>query len=101
MKNLLKYLFKKRTHKFKVGDKVIFVNDFGVVWLWEISELTWWDHYKDGTKEPAYHTLNSQTPWFPTRESLLRKATWIDINSTPEKLQERYGFTPTEWFGCR
>lgn len=92
--------FKKKTHKFKVGDVVIFVNDFGVVWRWTISEQTYWDKV-DGTRVPAYHHVGTQTPWFPTEESRLFKAGQLDLLRTDAQLQQAHGFTPTEWYGCR
>lgn len=95
----LLYLFGFRAHKFCVGDKVIFVNDFGVVFLWTISELTTWDNV-DGTTEPAYYHEGTQTPWFPTQEKYLRWATKWDRELTSDQLQKKYGFTPTEWYGC-
>lgn len=94
------WLFRKRTHKFKVGDVVIFVNDFGVVFRWTISELTTYQPRRDGPHVPAYHHEGTDTPWFPTVETRLRKATALDRMSTPAELQQKYGFTPTEWYGC-
>lgn len=57
--------------KFKVGDKVIYTNDYGVCWgEKEIIEVVFesWD------KAPRYHYKNSKTPWFPVSEKNLRKA---------------------------
>ena len=86
-------------HKFKAGDVVIFVNDFGVVWRWTISERTTYERYT-GEVIPAYHHEGTQTPWFPTEETRLRKATKADLTASDAELQQRYGFTPTEWYGC-
>ena len=86
-------------HKFKAGDVVIFVNDFGVVWRWTISEQTTYELYT-GEVVPAYHHEGTQTPWFPTEETKLRKATKADLTASVAELQQRYGFTPTEWYGC-
>lgn len=86
-------------YKFDIGDKVIFINDFGVVWLWTISEKTTWELH-DGTIVRAYHHEGTQTPWFPTEEHRLRFATKTDLKASPEELQRKYGFTPTEWYGC-
>lgn len=94
IRKLLDY-FRNRTHKYKVGDRVIFVNDFGVVYLWTISELTTWET-ASGKVLPAYHPMGTQTPWFPYEESRLHKATDLDKMSTPTELQKKYGFTPTE-----
>lgn len=98
--NYLLYLLGIRKHKFSVGDKVIFVNDFGVVFLWTISELTTWTT-ASGQILPAYHHEGTQTPWFPTEQSRLFWATRGDRQSTAIDLQQKYGFTPTEWYGCR
>lgn len=87
------------THKFKVGEKVIFTNDFGVVYLWTISDLTHWEDCK-GRLFPAYHHEGTQTPWYPTEERLLNRADAADLIATRQELKLRYGFTPTEWFGC-
>lgn len=57
--------------KFKIGDKVIYTNDYGVCWgEKEITEVvfTAWD------EAPRYHYKNSSTPWFPVAEKNLRKA---------------------------
>lgn len=89
----------KNKYKFKIGDKVIFVNDFGVVYLWTIAELTTWEKL-DGTEVPAYHPEGTQTPWYPYEQSRLKKATKVDLLLTPEQLQQKYGFKPTEWYGC-
>ena len=86
-------------HKFKAGDVVIFVNDFGVVWRWTISERTTYE-LCTGEIVPAYHHEGTQTPWLPTEESRLRKATKADLTASDAELQARYGFTPTEWYGC-
>lgn len=92
-------LFPKRTHKFKRGDVVIFVNDFGVVYRWTIDILTTWET-ASGQILPAYHPMGTQTPWFPYEESRLKKATDLDKKSTPAELQKKYGFTPTDYYGC-
>lgn len=92
-------LFKRDPYKFKVNDVVIYVNIFGVVWRWTISERTTWTRH-DGTVVRAYHHKGTQTPWFPTQETELRKATKADLTASVKELQHRYGFTPTEWYGC-
>lgn len=98
---MFRWLFRRRTHKFKVGDVVIFVNDFGVVYRWTISELTTYQPRRDGPYVPAYHHEGTQTPWFPTEESRLRRATHWEKSMPIEMLQKKYGFTPTEWYGCK
>ena len=86
-------------HKFKVGDVVIFVNIFGVVWRWTISEQTT-NQLHTGEVVRAYHHKGTQTPWFPTQETELRKATKADLTASDVELQQRYGFTPIDWYGC-
>ena len=91
--------FKRDPYKFKVNDVVIYVNIFGVVWRWTISEQTTYELHT-GEIVRAYHHKGTQTPWFPTEETRLRKATKADLTASDEELQRRYGFTPTEWYGC-
>ena len=91
--------FKRDPYKFKINDVVIYVNDFGVVWRWTISERTTYERYT-GEVIPAYHHKGTQTPWFPTEETRLQKATKADLTASDAELQQRYGFTPTEWYGC-
>lgn len=99
MWNTILYYLGIRTHKFAVGDRVIYVNDFGVVFLWTISELTTWTRHT-GEVVPAYHHEGSQTPWFPTEQKLLKRAKRSDLKLSYAELQKKYGFKPTEWFGC-
>lgn len=83
------------THRFKVGDKVIFTNDFGV--CWGVKTITALD---ERTGKPTYHYEPTETPWFSTNEIHLTPATAEDLTATAEQLQQKYGFTPTEWYGC-
>ena len=94
-------VFKRDPYKYRynVGDKVIFVNIFGVVWLWEISQQTTYELHT-GEVVRAYHHKDTQTPWYPTLEGELRPATKADLTASDAELQQRYGFTPTEWYGC-
>lgn len=93
--------FKKRTHKFKVGDKVIFTNIFGVCWgVKTITGLTFTHWSTEDNKAPAYDITPTDTPWFPCEEKYLVKATKKDLTSSIEELRARYGFVPTEYFGC-
>lgn len=98
LQKILDY-FSNRTHKFKVGDKVIYVNIFGVVYLWTIEELTTYTLHT-GEVMNAYHPEGTQTPWFPFLESDLHKASKRDLRLSPQELQAMYGFTPTEYYGC-
>lgn len=90
------------THKFKVGDKVIFTNIFGVCWgVKTITSLEWEPKItEDRPDKPAYHYEGTDTPWFPCAERFLTKATRQDLKSTPQQLQDKYGFTPVDYCGC-
>ena len=92
-------LFKRDPYKFKVNDVVIFVDIFGVVSRWTISERTTYELHT-GEIVRAYLHKDTQTPWFPTLETELRKATKADLTASDAELQARYGFRPTEWYGC-
>ena len=70
-----------------------------MVWLWKISEQTTYELHT-GEIVRAYHHVGTQTPWFPTQETELRPATKADLTASDAELQQRYGFTPTEWYGC-
>ena len=91
--------FKKRTHKFPVGTTVIFINDFGVVYRFIISEQVIWETY-DGKLVPAYHYEGTQTPWFPLLEKRLFKQSRKDRQLTDQELQQKYGFIPEDYYGC-
>lgn len=82
-------------YKFAVGDKVIYVNDFGVVWgVKTIIELD------ERTRKPTYYYEGSETPWYSVNEENFLPATEDDLTASREALQEKYGFTPTEYYGC-
>jgi hypothetical protein len=80
-------------HKFKVGDKVIYTNDFGVVWLKTISAL----YTLNG--EPRYQYEDTDTPWCSIPEGNFCRADAHDISAHERGdeafLQGKYGFTPT------
>ena len=101
VKALMRLFIKRPSNKYRynVGDKVIFVNILGVVWLWEISQQTTYELHT-GEVVRAYHHKDTQTPWYPTLEGELRPATKADLTASDAELQARYGFTPTEWYGC-
>ena len=83
------------SHRFKVGDQVIFTNDFGV--CWGIKTITALD---ERCNKPTYHYEPTDTPWFSTDEYHLTLAEPEDFSLSPQELQLKYGFTPTEWYGC-
>lgn len=90
------------SHKYAVGDKVIFTNVFGV--CWGVKTITALDE-RNG---PTYHYEGSDTPWFSVAEVhfCLADAEDILVDATMTKeikcvyFQRKYGFTPTEWYGC-
>lgn len=82
-------------HKFSVGDKVIFTNDFGV--CWGVKEITGLD---ERTGRPTYFFEPTDTPWFSSGEEHFTLAVAEDLTASAYELQQKYGFTPTEWFGC-
>ena len=82
-------------YKFKVGDKVIYTNDFGVCWgVKVISALD------ERSGKPTYFHEGTDTPWFSVEENHYTLAEPEDLTATPQELQAKYGFTPTEWYGC-
>lgn len=89
------------THKYVVGDTVVFTNIFGVCWgIKTITELD------TRAGRPTYHYENSDTPWFSTPEENLTLADDEDIIMDMwgfgdlSHFQKKYGFTPTDLFGC-
>lgn len=64
-------------HKFKVGDHVVYTNDFGLCFgVKKIIELAEGFTDKDG---PRYHYENSDTPWYPVAERNLQPADSHDL----------------------
>ena len=87
----------EKRHKFNVGDKVVYVNDFGVCWgVKTITELCDGLSEKDG---PRYQYEGTDTPWFPVAERNLTLADAGDLIAAEienlQFLQEKHGFTPT------
>lgn len=85
-------------HKFKVGDLVVYTNDFGVCWgVVKITELAEGFSEADG---PRYHYEGSETPWYPVSEKNLTLADKQDrfaaaYDAHLSFFQGKYGFTPT------
>ena len=87
------------THRFKIGDQVVMINDFGVCWgVKTITELD------VRTNRPTYHYKDSDTPWFSVGEENLVMADEEDLKQEFVRddehpgwiyFQEKYGFTPT------
>lgn len=85
-------------HKFKVGDKVVYTNDFGVCWgVKTIVSLEYRPTTRDddGPQRPTYHYEGTDTPWFSVDERNFTLAEPGDLTATAEELQAKYGFTPT------
>lgn len=87
-------------HKYKVGDKVVFTNCFGV--CWGVKTITALDEHNG----PTYHYTPTDTPWFSTNEEHLTLADEDDIKASLSGdesfsyFQSKYGFMPTETYGC-
>lgn len=82
-------------HKYSVGDRVVYVNDFGVVWgIKTIIELD------ERTNKPTYYYEGSETPWYSVNEENFVAPEPEDFNLDAAGLQEKYGFKPTDYFGC-
>lgn len=81
--------------KFKVDDVVVFTNIFGVCWgLRTITEVG------ERTGRPVYQIDITDTPWFMGGEENFKLADAEDLTMSLEQLQQKHGFTPTEYFGC-
>ena len=81
-------------YKFKVGDKVVFVNDFGV--CWGVKEIIALD---ERTNRPTYHYADSDTPWFSVCETNFVLADEEDLSLEFDEnwqfFQKKYGWKPT------
>lgn len=89
-------------HAFAVGDKVVFTNDFGVC-----SGVRTVTGLSERTERPTYYTTPTETPWFSTGEENLVPADEEDLimdlwgfDDAWAFFQRKYGFTPTEFYGC-
>lgn len=82
-------------YKYAIGEKVVYVNDFGVVW--GIKTIIGLD---ERTNKPTYYYEGSDTPWFSVNENNLIPVAVEDFDLSRDELQEKYGFKPTEYFGC-
>lgn len=98
------------THKFSVGDKVIFTNDFGVCWGIKIItalDTRTYDMWGEPITKPTYHYEGTDTPWFsvdeenftaPDQDDLILYE-WQRLHKgealVAEFFQNKYGFTPT------
>lgn len=85
-------------HKYQVGDKVIYTNDFGVCWgVKTITSLEYRATTRDdnGPQRPTYHYEGTETPWFSVDEKNFTLADVEDLTADDEFLQTKYGFKPT------
>ena len=89
-------------YRFKVGDAVVFTNDFGV--CWGVRTVTGLD---ERTGKPTYFLKPTDAPWFSTEESNLVAADEEDLimarwgfDQAWPYFQARYGFQPKEYYGC-
>ena len=74
-------------HRFHVGQKVVFTNEYGV--CWGIKAIT---QQTERSGRPCYHYEGSDTPWFAVEEELLQDAAAEDFVLTAAELQAKYGF---------
>lgn len=83
--------------KFSVGEKVVFVNDFGV--CWGVKTIIGLDVRMN---RPTYFYDKSDAPWFSVSEDNLIKADEEDLimdlwgfDQKWEFFQRKYGWVPT------
>jgi len=79
------------THKYNIGDNVIYTNEFGV--CFGVKTIT--EQGTDAHGLPGYKYDGSSPAWWFTNESRFALATDKDLKFTPEQLQKRYGFNAT------
>ena len=89
-------------HKFKVGDKVVYTNPFGVCWGVKtiISlEARTYDLWGDDKTVPTYHYDGTDTPWYSVGEENFKLADTEDLAANDPfdwvYFQAKHGFTPT------
>ena len=85
----------KTIHRYRIGQDVIFVNVFGV--CWGIKKIIGLD-MRSG--RPTYYISPTDSPWYSTCQTHLLPVEKEDYSLTAEQLQGKYGFKPTEYFGC-
>lgn len=70
------------THKFKVGDRVIFTNDYGVCWgvktITELCSRTF-EMWGREVTVLTYHYEGTDTPWYPVEEKNFQLADEEDL----------------------
>jgi hypothetical protein len=81
-------------YKFKVGDKVVFTNEYGV--CFGVRTITGLDT-RGG--EPTYYHAPTDCPWFASDEKLFRPADVLDLEAhergDTQYFQDNYGFDAT------
>lgn len=81
-------------HAFKVGDRVIFTNDFGA--CWGVKTIIRLDTLKlSRSSHPVYYYTPTDTPWMYTHEYNLKLADADDAGLDWDQLQAKHGFKPT------
>lgn len=85
-------------HKYPIGSKVVYTNDFGVCWgvktITEHSDIIYGE-----SGVPTYFYEGTDTPWCPVSEKNLKLANGVDLiadqTSNDLYFQEIHGFKPT------
>lgn len=80
-------------HKFKVGDKAVFTNEFGV--CWGVKTIKSLENGFNENDAPRYHIEPTDTPWYPVSEKCLTLADNMDMlahdNDQDWYFQLKYG----------
>lgn len=82
--------------KFKVGDKVVYTNEYGVCWgVKTITKVEWSD-----TRRWTYYKTPTDCPWFASEEERFSKADAEDLRIEKHPFsarffQKKYGFPIT------
>ncbi len=86
-------------HKFNVGDKVVYINEFGVCWgikTITTQERTYNSHpdYAHLNGRPTYQYKGMDTPWCPVHEDRLQLANAEALAHEGDDawFQEHYGW---------
>lgn len=85
-----------RPHKFAVGDKVVYTNDYGV--CWGVKVITALD--RGFNAAPTYLHEGIDTPWSPNYEKRYKLADGFDLLAAHYNdlgyLQEKHGWATTQ-----
>lgn len=81
-------------HKFTIGDKVVFTNEYGVCFGVKTIAAYAKHSYDD---IPRYHYEGTDTPWYATEQKYFTLATEEDLLHAGDQqyFQDNYGFPTT------